>query len=142
MRILAFFSKNSVYQDSETDPFFDIAKKKVSDLTLKINGQSTPHNLILDSWCKIVPESENSPWVLQKDGKHIIFFPKNSEPYKHEAINFEKYCQVKSGTILEKLSGKIFNEGDKFTIPENTPVCPVSVNGEAFVIVEHKTKLK
>lgn len=137
IRLLSFFRKNNVYEESKKDPLFNIAKSKVNDLTLRINGKYEKHQLNLNTWCKIIPESDFSPWVLQEENNHVIYFPENSEPYTHEAIGFDKFCCIKSGVILEKISGKTYKKGERFTVPANTPVCPVSVGGEAFAVVTY-----
>ena len=70
------------------------------------------------------------------ENKHLIYFPCGSAEYQHKAENFSKIAEIESGTILEKISGNIYKQGDKFTIPANTEICPVSVGGDAFAVVE------
>ena len=116
---------------------FQIAMDNVRELTIRINSDKTKYTKPNSLWCKIIPDSTNSPLVKSiSEYKHLIYFPENSEPYNHIAENFAKEAIIKSGTILEKHSGRIYNEGDKFVIPANTEVCPVSVGGEAFAMVK------
>jgi hypothetical protein len=117
---------------------FQIAMDNVRDLTIRINSEKTDFNTPTNKWCKIVPDSDFSPLVKNtRENEHIIYFPENSIEYTHKAENFSKKATIKSGTILENNSGRIYNKGDEFLIPPNTEVCPVSVGGEAFAIVEY-----
>ena len=114
---------------------FDLAFQSVKELTVRINGDNCELNRG-PSWCKIVPDSKNSPWVKSiSEFKHLIYFPENSAEYHHKAENFSKSATIESGTVLEKVSGKVYVKGDKFIIPKGTDICPVSVDGEAFATV-------
>lgn len=117
---------------------FQVAIDNVRELTIRINSEKTDFNTPANKWCKIVPDSDFSPWVKNiGENEHLIYFPEDSIEYTHKAENFSKKATIKSGSILEKNSGKVYNEGDTFLIHPNTEVCPVSVGGEAFAIVDY-----
>lgn len=131
----------NIFSIKRRDPIFCAAKDKVNQLLLRINGQLENYSLDPNKWCRIVPNSDFSPAVLQiKEGMHLIFFPEDSAPYTHKAEGFDKQCHVRSGKIKDLISGKIFQTGDKFIIPANTEIRPVSLHGDAFAVVTYVEK--
>ena len=117
---------------------FQIAIQNVKELTIRINSENTPYSKPTNKWCKIVPDSDYSPLVKAiTETKHLIYFPENSVEYTHKADGFVKVATIESGTILEKNTGNVYNEGQTFKIPANTEVCPVSLGGECFATVEY-----
>lgn len=97
---------------------------------------ATPKQLPKHVWTFVYPTDPKSPKIMGlSDDTHIIFYPKESTPYRHVLTDKCKFVEIISGEIHEKVSGKTFKKGDTLKIYPTEEYVPFTTNKEALIKV-------
>jgi len=126
---MGFFSKKD-------DIRYTVARERIDKLILEINNQPIPHSIEQNKMIKVYPDNQNSPIVMgMGSDRFLVYYPKNSIPYHHKISGKEKIVEILDGCIYDQITGKKYNQGDKFKIRSAQDFIPATKDCECYVRV-------
>lgn len=114
---------------------FDVARTKVSSLKNAFDSETKP-DLEQNRFIQIIPNDPKSPLIMGLgNNKHLIYYPANSTPYLHQYETSMKKVEILGGKIKDKLTERVYKEGDTLTIYPNDLIEPYTEDIECYVKV-------
>lgn len=127
-QVMGIFSKKKV-------TLFDIVLQKTKEMNNALTGVIKP-KLIHHKFIPIIDGNPKSPMIMgMGNNQHLIYYPKNSEPYLHQYEESIKFVEILSGEIFDKITEKVYRKGDKFKIYPKTNIQPYTKDVECTVKV-------
>jgi hypothetical protein len=127
-------AKMSIFRPKKNH-LFDAAIFKINSLNDFFTSEERPE-LQQNRFMQIIPNNPKSPLIMGLgDKKHLIYYPSFSAPYIHQYETSIKNVEILGGTIKDKITGKIYKEGDKFTLYPEDVIEPYTLESECYVKV-------
>lgn len=119
----------------KNDLLFDLLLSKTKELNSFLTAEFRP-KLVPNKFIQIIRGDQNSPLIMGLEEKqHLIYYPKNSTPYRHQLEDSIKKVEILTGEIYDKITGKKYVKGDHLEILPNTHIEPYTENMECTVKV-------